>query len=325
MGGTDSALGGSARSRLQCTPMPSPTLCEDRTEALGESRLAGSRATLTGFSRGLTAPGGAVERGPTPLWEPCANLRADRKEGAWRKTTGAWERSRAGARATASPDCKPSKRRAWGSSNAFRAPSASSWRTSCATRTGAAWRARTSPPWLRGERDGKNEREIAFRPARVVLQDFTGVPAVVDLARDGATQWPSSAETRTGSIPCAPRTSSSTTPSRSTTSGPRNALELNSRIEFERNRERYEFLRWGQSAFENLRVVPPSTGIVHQVNIEFLAPVVFSEPAADGATLAFPDTVVGTDSHTTMVNGLGRRRLGRGGHRGRGVAFSGSR
>ena len=103
---------------------------------------------------------------------------------------------------------------------------------------------------------------------------------------------------------CSRSNSSSTTPCRSTTIVERNAADLNAALEFGRNRERYTFLRWGQEAFDNFRVVPPDTGIVHQVNLEYLARVVFRE-TADGKALAYPDTLVGTDSHTTMVNGLG--------------------
>jgi aconitate hydratase len=156
----------------------------------------------------------------------------------------------------------------------------------------AAWRA-----------DGGNTAEIAFRPARVLLQDFTGVPAVVDLAamRD--------AVARLGGDPARiePLRPADLVIDHSVQVdffGSRDALRRNSQVEFERNRERYEFLRWGQSAFNSLRVVPPATGIVHQVNIEYLAQVVFSE-SNDGQWVAFPDTLVGTDSHTTMVNGLG--------------------
>jgi aconitate hydratase len=147
------------------------------------------------------------------------------------------------------------------------------------------------------------EKEIAFSPARVLLQDFTGVPAVVDLAamRDGMVKLGGD-------------------PSRVNPLQPvelvidhsvqvdhfieRNASELNAQLEFSRNRERYAFLRWGQTAFRNFRVVPPDTGIVHQINIEYLARVVFRDTTGP-EPLAYPDTLVGTDSHTTMVNGLG--------------------
>ena len=104
-------------------------------------------------------------------------------------------------------------------------------------------------------------------------------------------------------------------PCRSISSAIPQALERNAEVEFERNRERYEFLRWGQKAFDNFRVVPPATGIVHQVNLEFLAKVVL-EHKQGAEAVWLPDTLVGTDSHTTMINGLGRARLGSGRHRG---------
>jgi aconitate hydratase len=151
--------------------------------------------------------------------------------------------------------------------------------------------------------DGRNSAEIAFRPARVLLQDFTGVPAVVDLAamRD--------AVARLGGDPrrIEPLRPADLVIDHSVQVdffGRADSVQRNSEIEFRRNRERYEFLRWGQRAFQSLSVVPPATGIVHQVNLEYLARVVFAEQ--DGSEwLAFPDTLVGTDSHTTMVNGLG--------------------
>jgi aconitate hydratase len=147
------------------------------------------------------------------------------------------------------------------------------------------------------------QKEIAFTPARVLLQDFTGVPAVVDLAamRDGMV--------RLGGDPARvnPLQPVELVIDHSVQVdyySERNAADLNAALEFARNKERYTFLRWGQEAFRNFRVVPPDTGIVHQVNLEYLARVVFSEQT-DGVTLAYPDTLVGTDSHTTMVNGLG--------------------
>ncbi len=147
--------------------------------------------------------------------------------------------------------------------------------------------------------------EIAFRPARVLLQDFTGVPAVVDLAamRDAmASLGGDPARIR----PLRPADLVIDHSVQVDYFGRPDALELNTQIEFERNRERYQFLRWGQEAFDDFRVVPPGAGIVHQVNLEFLAPVVFLEGDPRGAgQQAFPDTVVGTDSHTTMINGLG--------------------
>jgi aconitate hydratase len=149
--------------------------------------------------------------------------------------------------------------------------------------------------------------EIAFTPARVVLQDFTGVPAVVDLAamRD--------AMARLGGDPkkINPLSPAELVIDHSVqvdSFGRADSLDLNNRIEFQRNAERYSFLRWGQTAFSNFRVVPPNTGIVHQVNLEHLARVVFG---ADG--VAYPDTVVGTDSHTTMINGIGVLGWGVGG------------
>ncbi len=146
-------------------------------------------------------------------------------------------------------------------------------------------------------------KEIAFRPARVLLQDFTGVPAVVDLAamRDGMVRLggdPSRVN------PLQPAELVIDHSVQVDHFGAPDALRLNAELEFSRNRERYAFLRWGQNAFENFRVVPPDTGIVHQVNLEYLARVVCRDPAGNG-TVAYPDTLVGTDSHTTMINGLG--------------------
>jgi aconitate hydratase A / 2-methylisocitrate dehydratase len=147
------------------------------------------------------------------------------------------------------------------------------------------------------------QQEIAFMPARVLLQDFTGVPAVVDLAamRDGVVRLGGDPRRVNPLQPVELVIDHSVQVDHF--SEP-NAFELNAQLEFSRNRERYVFLRWGQDAFQNFRVVPPDTGIVHQVNIEYLARVIFHE-SVDGETLAYPDTLVGTDSHTTMVNGLG--------------------
>ena len=155
----------------------------------------------------------------------------------------------------------------------------------------------------RWEVTAPTQKEIAFMPARVLLQDFTGVPAVVDLAamRDGVVRLggdPSRVN------PLQPVELVIDHSVQVDYFSERNALELNASLEFTRNKERYTFLRWGQTAFENFRVVPPDTGIVHQINIEYLARVVFSEQQG-GDWYAYPDTLVGTDSHTTMVNGLG--------------------
>ncbi len=154
-------------------------------------------------------------------------------------------------------------------------------------------------------------QEIAFRPARVILQDFTGVPAVVDLAamRDAVVKLGGKAESINPLSPAELVIDHSVQVDRY---GTNHALADNIAIEFERNMERYSFLRWGQNAFRNFKVVPPNTGIVHQVNIEHLARVVFDQEA-DQTRVAYPDTVVGTDSHTTMVNGLGVLGWGVGG------------
>ena len=153
--------------------------------------------------------------------------------------------------------------------------------------------------------------EISFTPSRVVLQDFTGVPAVVDLAamRDAVVKLGGSADRINPLSPAELVIDHSVQVDHY---GKPNSLELNNRIEFQRNKERYSFLRWGQSAFKNFRVVPPNTGIVHQVNLEFLSRVVFDVDEG-GTRRAFPDTVVGTDSHTTMINGLGVLGWGVGG------------
>ena len=154
--------------------------------------------------------------------------------------------------------------------------------------------------------------EIAFTPSRVVLQDFTGVPAVVDLAamRDAMEALGGKASQINPLSPVELVIDHSVQVDRF---GTANALDLNARIEFQRNRERYSFLRWGQTAFDNFKVVPPSTGIVHQVNLEYLARVVFGHSNADGSLTAYPDTLVGTDSHTTMINGIGVLGWGVGG------------
>ena len=145
--------------------------------------------------------------------------------------------------------------------------------------------------------------EIPFKPARVILQDFTGVPCVVDLAamRDAVKRLGGDAKKINPLVPVDLVIDHSV---QVDVYGNVIALVRNAEIEFERNRERYEFLRWGQKAFANFRVVPPATGIVHQVNLEYLARGVLTGPDA-GGTAAYPDTLVGTDSHTTMINGLG--------------------
>jgi len=153
--------------------------------------------------------------------------------------------------------------------------------------------------------------EIAFRPARVLMQDFTGVPAVVDLAamRDAMKQLGGDPDRINPLQPAELVIDHSV---QVDSFGSDNAIELNSELEYQRNQERYSFLKWGQKAFSNFKVVPPDTGIVHQVNLEYLARVVF-EMARDGGTQAYPDTLVGTDSHTTMINGLGVLGWGVGG------------
>ncbi|MGE0445498.1 MAG: aconitate hydratase AcnA, partial [Vicinamibacterales bacterium] len=147
------------------------------------------------------------------------------------------------------------------------------------------------------------EKEISFMPARVLLQDFTGVPCVVDLAamRDAIIALGGNPDRVNPLQPVELVIDHSV---QVDYFGRADAFSLNAELEFSRNKERYAFLRWGQRAFRNFDVVPPDTGIVHQVNIEYLARVVFSE-TVDGVTVAYPDTLVGTDSHTTMVNGLG--------------------
>ena len=153
--------------------------------------------------------------------------------------------------------------------------------------------------------------EISFTPARVILQDFTGVPAVVDLAamRDAVVALGGNANSINPQSPAELVIDHSV---QVDNYGAANALDLNNIIEFKRNNERYSFLRWGQSAFENFRVVPPNTGIVHQVNLEYLSRVVF-DADINGTRSAYPDTVVGTDSHTTHINGLGILGWGVGG------------
>src|SRR3954471_6010 len=162
----------------------------------------------------------------------------------------------------------------------------------------ATWDAKADP-----------SKEIAFTPARVVMQDSTGVPAVVDLAamRDAMAALggdPAKIE------PLVPAELVIDHSVQVDVFGTRDAFAFNAEREFERNRERYEFLKWGQEAFETFKVVPPDTGIVHQVNLEYLARTVFVD---DKTNTAYPDTLVGTDSHTTMINGLGILGWGVGG------------
>ena len=149
---------------------------------------------------------------------------------------------------------------------------------------------------------GKNPREIAYRPARVLMQDFTGVPAVVDLAamRDGIVALGGDAEKINPLNPVDLVIDHSVMIDEF---GNPRAFQMNVDREYERNMERYTFLKWGQSAFDNFRVVPPGTGICHQVNLEYLAKTVWSDTDQNGDEVAYPDTLVGTDSHTTMVNG----------------------
>jgi len=155
------------------------------------------------------------------------------------------------------------------------------------------------------------DQEISFTPARVVLQDFTGVPAIVDLAamRDAMKTLGGQASQIN---PLSPAELVIDHSVQVDNYGNADSLDLNNRIEFQRNEERYAFLRWGQGALNNFKVVPPNTGIVHQVNLEHLSRVVFGEDV-DGQMMAWPDTVVGTDSHTTMINGLGILGWGVGG------------
>src|SRR3954447_3398154 len=160
----------------------------------------------------------------------------------------------------------------------------------------AQWNAKDEP-----------SQEIAFTPARVVMQDFTGVPAVVDLAamRDAMADMGGDPNKINPLVPAELVIDHSV---QVDVFGTRDSFRINAEKEFERNQERYAFLRWGQGAFEGFKVVPPDTGIVHQVNLEYLARVVFD----DDGTL-YPDTLVGTDSHTTMINGLGVLGWGVGG------------
>jgi len=173
---------------------------------------------------------------------------------------------------------------------------------------GASVKAETWRPWPVMRPAAGAAREIAYSPARILLQDFTGVPCVVDLAamRDAIEALGGSAGRINPLVPVDLVIDHSVVVD---AYARRDALKVNTTLEYERNAERYRFLRWGQQAFSNLRVVPPGTGICHQVNLEYLSSVVFTD--AEGA--AYPDTVVGTDSHTPMVNGLGVLAWGVGG------------
>jgi len=162
--------------------------------------------------------------------------------------------------------------------------------------------------WLNTQ---SSQHEIAYRPARVLMQDFTGVPAVVDLAamRDALQKMGGNAQKISPLSPVDLVIDHSVMVDKF---GTPDSLKVNTDIEFERNKERYEFLRWGQKAFANFQVVPPGTGICHQVNLEYLGKTVWSSED-DGKLYAYPDTLVGTDSHTTMINGLGILGWGVGG------------
>ena len=155
--------------------------------------------------------------------------------------------------------------------------------------------------WARN--GGRNPKEISYRPARVLMQDFTGVPAVVDLAamRDGIIELGGDPERINPLTPVDLVIDHSVMIDEF---GNPRAFRVNVEREYERNLERYTFLKWGQAAFENFRVVPPGTGICHQVNLEYPSKTVWTDKDQDGGVIAFPDTLVGTDSHTTMVNGL---------------------
>ncbi|MCJ8191410.1 aconitate hydratase AcnA [Sphingomicrobium aestuariivivum] len=162
------------------------------------------------------------------------------------------------------------------------------------------------------QKEQRIDREIQYRPARVLMQDFTGVPAVVDLAamRDGIKALGGDPQKINPQVPVHLVIDHSVMVDEF---GTPMAFEQNVAREYERNKERYEFLKWGSQAFDNFKVVPPGTGICHQVNLEYIARAVWSSKDADGNTVAYPDTLVGTDSHTTMVNGLGVLGWGVGG------------
>lgn len=156
------------------------------------------------------------------------------------------------------------------------------------------------------------EYEIPFKPSRVILQDFTGVPAVVDFAamRDAVLKLGGDPEKIN---PICPSDLVIDHSVQVDFSGSPDALAKNQDLEFERNKERFTFLKWGARAFNNMLIIPPGSGIVHQVNLEYLARVVFADKRKDGTKILYPDSVVGTDSHTTMINGLGVLGWGVGG------------
>src|SRR5699024_107941 len=167
-----------------------------------------------------------------------------------------------------------------------------------------------------GTKEGQGV-DVPFKPSRVILQDFTGVPAVVDLAslRKAMVDMGGEPDKINPEVPVDLVIDHSVQVDEY---GTTQALQANMNLEFERNIERYQFLNWAQKAFKNYRAVPPATGIVHQVNLEYLANVVHGNLNEDGSYEAFPDTLVGTDSHTPMINGLGvlgwrseERRVGR--------------
>ena len=161
-------------------------------------------------------------------------------------------------------------------------------------------------------KDADTEAEVPFKPSRVVLQDFTGVPVVVDLAslRSAMKEMGGNPDKINPAIPVDLVIDHSVQVDKY---GTASALQANMDLEFERNAERYNFLKWAQTSYDNFRAVPPATGIVHQVNLEYLAPIVHVNETAEGTFETFPDTVVGTDSHTTMINGLGVLGWGVGG------------
>lgn len=160
--------------------------------------------------------------------------------------------------------------------------------------------------------DQHHDQDVAYKPERVILQDFTGVPALVDLAamRDAVAKQGGDVQSINPEVPVHLVIDHSVQVDRS---GDQRAFAFNVEKEFERNHERYTFLKWAQNSFDNLTVIPPDTGIIHQVNLERLATVVMTKEATDGTLEAFPDTLVGTDSHTTMINGLGVLGWGVGG------------